>query len=289
MKQLRGRVAAITGAGSGIGRALALELAHEGCHLALSDINPESLADTAGLLPDNVTVTTTVLDVADRQAWIEWAQAVVDSHGQVHLIINNAGVALSAPAETTPLTDFRWVMDINFWGVVYGTQAFLPYLRASGRDHVVNISSLFGLIGVPTQAAYCAAKFAVRGFTESLRMELDIERDGVSATCVHPGGVATAIARSGKVAVDVEKLTGKTPERMRRMSERMIQTTSPTAAARAIIAGVKKDARRVVIGPDARMLDKIARLLGAGYQWMITRRMRTAAGWSKPERERVHE
>lgn len=176
MKQFANKVAAITGAGSGIGRALAMELAAVGCDLALSDISETGLKTTADQASaQGVKVTTTVLDVADRAAVYAWADQVVTDHGRVNLLFNNAGVALAAPAETTSQADFEWLMNINFWGVVYGTQAFLPHLRASGEGHVVNLSSLFGLIGMPTQASYCAAKFAVRGYTETLRMELEME------------------------------------------------------------------------------------------------------------------
>ncbi|HEX4902885.1 MAG TPA: SDR family oxidoreductase, partial [Acidimicrobiales bacterium] len=176
MEQLHGRVAAITGAGSGIGRALAVELARHGTHLALSDVDEVGLAETVTLAEGlGVKVTSARVDVADRAAVHAWADQVVADHGQVHLIFNNAGVALGATVEGVSYEDLEWLMGINFWGVVHGTKAFLPHLRAAGTGHVVNISSVFGLLGIPSQSAYNAAKFAVRGFTDALRMELEID------------------------------------------------------------------------------------------------------------------
>src|SRR4029079_17978802 len=197
MKSFEGRVAAITGAGSGIGRALAQELARRGAHLALCDIDEVGLAETVALCEGSgVKVTSQRVDVANRDAMYAWADQVVAHHGKVNLIFNNAGVALGATIEAMSFDDFEWLMGINFWGVVHGTKAFLPHLKAAGEGHIVNLSSVFGLISVPTQSAYNAAKFGVRGFTDALRIELDIERCGVSATTVHPGGVKTNIARN---------------------------------------------------------------------------------------------
>ncbi len=200
MKDFRGRVAAITGAGSGIGRALANALARQGAHLALSDIDDAGLAETVvqceGL---GVKITSEHVDVADRCAVYAWADCVVAEHGHVNLIINNAGVALGATVESMSYEDFEWLMNINFWGVVYGTKAFLPHLKLSGEGHIVNLSSVFGLISVPSQSAYNAAKFAVRGFSDTLRMELEIDGANLSVTTVHPGGIKTNIARNARV------------------------------------------------------------------------------------------
>jgi NADP-dependent 3-hydroxy acid dehydrogenase YdfG len=280
MKDFRARVAAITGAGSGIGRALALELARQGAQLALSDIDAAGLAGTAQQVTALGTrCTSSLVDVADRAAVFAWADACRGEHGQVHMVFNNAGVALAAPAATVRVEDFEWLMAINFWGVVHGTQAFLPHLRASGDGHVTNISSLFGIIAMPTQSAYNASKFAVRGYTEALRMELELEGAPVGVTCVHPGGVATHIALAQRVDAGIQAMVGMDADAFRREGNRMLQTTQPEAAARTILAGVRRNARRVVVGPDARAMDMIQRLLGAGYQALLvnrTRRLRAA-------------
>src|ERR1700689_2657232 len=209
MHDFNGRGAAITGAGSGIGRALANNLARKGAHLALSDINDEGLAEAVAQCEGHGgKVTAQHLDVADRAAVYSWADEVVGDHGQVNLVINNAGVALGATIEAMSYEDFEWLMNINFWGVVYGTKAFLPHLKLSGEGHIVNISSVFGLISVPSQSAYNAAKFAVRGFTDSLRMELEIEDANVSVTTVHPGGIKTNIARNARMDASVRDVAG---------------------------------------------------------------------------------
>jgi NAD(P)-dependent dehydrogenase (short-subunit alcohol dehydrogenase family) len=195
MKNFRDTTAAITGAGSGIGRALAINLAQRGASLAISDVDDSGLAETVGLCEGRgVKVTSQHLDVADRNAMFAWADDVADQHDGVNMIVNNAGVTLGATFEGSSIDDFEWLMNINFWGAVHGTQAFLPHLRAAGsagpeHGHVVNISSVFGLVSIPGQSAYNASKFAVRGFTDALRIELEIERAPVSTTTIHPGGI----------------------------------------------------------------------------------------------------
>ncbi len=265
MKHLNGRVAAITGAGSGIGRALATDLAGRGTHLALSDIDEVGLAETVGLCEGRgVKVTSQRLDVADRAAVEAWAQQVVDDHGKVNLIFNNAGVALGATVEGESYDDFHWLMDINFWGVVHGTKAFLPHLKASGEGHVVNISSVFGLVSIPAQSAYNAAKFAVRGFTDALRMELEIEGAPVSATTIHPGGIKTNIARSARFDESMSDVGGAvdaTPDEFDK-----IAMTTPEKAARQILTAVERDRRRALIGPDAKVFDLVSRLPAGVYQ-----------------------
>jgi NAD(P)-dependent dehydrogenase (short-subunit alcohol dehydrogenase family) len=266
MKSFDKRVAAITGAGSGIGRALAVELAQSGCHLALSDVNDKGLAETARQAArGGIQVSTLTVDVAQRGQVHAWAEEAVRTHGKVNLIFNNAGVAMGGTVEGSDYADYEWMMGINFWGVVYGTKAFLPHLKAAGEGHIVNVSSVFGLIAQPTQSAYNSAKFAVRGFTESLRQELDLERCGVSATCVHPGGIKTNIARNARMSKSVDRLIPGGSDRARQNFEKLFRT-SPEAAARKILAGVRCDARRVLIGPDAYVIDTLQRLAPAVYQ-----------------------
>ena len=265
MKSFEGRVAAITGAGSGIGRALAKDLAGRGAHLALSDIDTVGLAETVAQCEGHgVKVTSQRLDVADRAAVFAWADQVVGEHGKVNLIFNNAGVALAAPIESMSVDDFEWLMNINFWGVVSGTQAFLPHLKAAGEGHIVNLSSVFGLFSVPTQSAYNAAKFAVRGFTDALRMELEIDGCGVSATTIHPGGIKTNIARNARMDESVATAAGGA-DKAHRDFDKLARTT-PEKAALQILAAVENDKRRALIGPDAKVFDLMSRLPAGFYQ-----------------------
>ncbi|WP_273777733.1 SDR family NAD(P)-dependent oxidoreductase [Acinetobacter sp. GSS19] len=266
MNTFQNKVAAITGAGSGIGQQLALRLAEQGCHLALSDINQQGLTATLDLIKDlNVRVTTQIFDVADRTAMYAWAEQVVQQHGQVHMIFNNAGVALASTVEGASYEELEWIVGINFWGVVYGSKAFLPYLKQSGDGHIINLSSLFGLTAQPTQSAYNATKFAVRGFTESLAQELQLENCGVSALCVHPGGIRTNIANAARVNASLavqnpEDATGDFNEFLRMPAQQ---------AADEILQAVLKNKRRVLIGRDAKLLDLIQRLFPAGYQQLM--------------------
>lgn len=260
-------MAAITGAASGIGRALAEDLARRGAHLALSDVDEAGLAETAGRC-SGVKVTTRRVDVADRAAVFAWADEVVGEHGRVDLVVNNAGVALAGAAESLEIEDLEWIVGVNFWGVVHGTQAFLPKLKANGSGHVVNLSSVFGLISVPTQSAYNATKFAVRGFTDALRMELQIEGAPVSCTTVHPGGIATNIARSARVDDSVGKLSGVDPDDAARQFGKMLRTP-PEDAAKVILDGVLRNKRRVLVGADAKAIDLLARLPAGAYQGLL--------------------
>jgi NAD(P)-dependent dehydrogenase (short-subunit alcohol dehydrogenase family) len=275
MRDFNGRVAAITGAGSGIGRALANDLARRGAHLALSDIDDEGLAETVAQCEGRgVKITSQHLDVADRLAVERWADQVVADHGKVNLIINNAGVALGATIESVSYEDFEWLMNINFWGVVYGTKAFLPYLKASGEGHIVNLSSVFGLVSVPSQSAYNAAKFAVRGFTDTLRMELEIEGAPVSVTTIHPGGIKTNIAKNARIDESLNDMAGD-PDKARAEFERAF-VTSPEKAARQILSAVQRDRRRALIGPDAKVIDFVSRLPAGLYQGVLERGARIA-------------
>lgn len=265
MKNFKNKVAAITGAGSGIGQQLAILLAKQGCHLSLSDINEKGLQQTVELLKpySNITVTTKKLDVSDRDAVKQWAQETVQDHGSVNLIFNNAGVALGSTVEGATYEDLEWIVGINFWGVVYGTKEFLPFIKQTQDGHIINISSLFGLTAQPTQSGYNATKFAVRGFTESLRQELDIE-SGVSSLCVHPGGIRTNIAKSAKMSDSLNSL-GMDPTKSIQNFDKLLRTP-PEEAARQILQAVLKNKRRLLIGSDAKILDAFQRLFPTGYQ-----------------------
>jgi len=264
VKDFDGRVAAVTGAGSGIGRALAHELARRGAPLALSDIDELGLAETVSMCEGfGVKVTAQRVDVADRAAVEAWAAQVVADHGTVNLVVNNAGVALGATVDAVAYEDFDWLMRINFWGVVHGTKAFLPHLKRAGQGHIVNLSSVFGLISIPAQSAYNASKFAVRGFTDALRMELEIEQCGVSCTTVHPGGIKTNIARNARMDPSAALLSGD-DHSVDAFDK--VAMTSPKKAARQILAAVQKDKLRVLVGPDAKAIGLIARLPSSLYQ-----------------------
>lgn len=278
MRNMNGKVAAITGAGSGIGRELAAALARRGAHLSLTDIDTEGLADTVALCEGRgVKVTSRRLDVADRDAIYEWASAVPEEHGQVNLLFNNAGVALVADVATMSDEDMHWLVDINLWGVVNGCRAFLPHLEASGEGHIVNMSSVFGLLSIPSQSAYNIAKFGVRGFSDALRMELEISKSCVSVTTVHPGGVKTNIARSARQDPSTSTPTRKGQD-IGEAFDRIARTTADSAAAQ-ILAGVERNRRRVVVGADGKALDLISRLPAGLYQRVLVQGARSANRW----------
>jgi NADP-dependent 3-hydroxy acid dehydrogenase YdfG len=265
MKTLDGKVVVITGAGSGIGRALALRAADQGAALALSDWDEVGLVETAQQVQGRThrEVRTDKLDVRDRAGMQDYAASVRQHFGRVNVIVNNAGVALHGNFEEVAYEDFEWVIDVDFWGVVHGTKEFLPHLIESGDGHVVNISSLFGLVGMPGQTAYNAAKFAVRGFTEALRQEMLISRHPVQVTCVHPGGIRTAIARNARVTGSHDQA-----ETAKHFDTKLARMT-PERAAEIILDGVLSDKPRVVVGADAKALDWFVRLVGARYQRVI--------------------
>jgi NAD(P)-dependent dehydrogenase (short-subunit alcohol dehydrogenase family) len=272
MRSFSGKVAAITGAASGMGRSLAIALARRGCEVALSDIDEVALAETARLVrsASQVRVTTRRLDVSDEAAMKSWAQYVASEHGRCNLIFNNAGVSYAATVEGGDPADFARIIDIDYWGVVYGTRAFLPYLRASGDGHVINTSSVFGLIAFPGQSAYNSAKAAVRGFTEALRIELEMSGAPVSATCVYPGGIRTNIARASKMHPSMADLGIGDLEQMRKNFEVRLRL-SPDDAAEIILRGVQRNALRVLVGFDARMIDWVQRLLPDRYHSVLVR------------------
>lgn len=270
MKSFHGKVAAITGAGSGIGRALALELAQAGCDLALSDINQNNLIETANLLEKfGVRVTTAKVDVSKQDEVASWAQQVVNEHSKVNMIFNNAGVAHAGTVADTSYADYEWVLSINFWGVVYGTKEFLPHLISSGDGHVINISSVFGIFAQPMVSAYNASKFAVRGFTEALRQELDMQDNSVSASCVLPGGIKTNIAQSARVDPSIQQLSGQNKNNATSLFEKLLNTSAQEAA-QTILRGVLSNKRRILIGMDARAADALQRSAPAAYQKLVT-------------------
>ena len=267
-----GSTAVITGAASGIGRALALDLARRGANLAISDVDKDGLRETVDRCTTaGATVRSYHLDVADREAFLAHADEVASDFGSVHLVVNNAGVAVTATVEEITWDDFDWIMGINFWGVVHGTKAFLPHLIASGDGHLVNISSVFGFIGVPSQSSYNAAKFAVRGFTEALRQEMIAERRPVAVSCVHPGGIRTNIVRHSRMTA----AEGEKDELVKDFAR--IARTSPEKAAAIILRGVDRKKARILVGPDAYLIDGLARLTGAGYQGLVARGARRRA------------
>ena len=261
MDTFNDKVAAITGAGSGIGRALAIELARRGCKLALADIDTAGLTETKRLAGvEDARCSTHGFDVSDRDAVEQFAAAVVAEHGGIHLAINNAGVTFVDSVEKLDYADFDWLMGINFWGVVYGTKAFLPFMLEAGEGHIVNISSLFGLMSSPMQAAYNASKFAVRGFTEALRVEMT--GSPINVSCVHPGGIKTSIVANARFNAESVPVSRKELETWFDAEAR----TSAEDAARTIIRGVEKNKVRILVGSDARVADKIVRIFPASYE-----------------------
>jgi NAD(P)-dependent dehydrogenase (short-subunit alcohol dehydrogenase family) len=276
MSFLSNGVAVVTGAGSGIGRALAQQLAAAGSALALADIDEAGLLETArSLEKKSALVTTHVLDVADEDGVRSFAEDVAGRHGRVTLLINNAGVALHGNFEEVSLDDFRLLMNINFWGTVYGVKFFLPLLRREKRAQIVNISSVFGMVAPAGQCAYAASKFAVRGFTEALRHELD--GGNVCVSCVHPGGIRTQIARRARVGAGV---TGTGHQEKAARFEKLLRT-SPEAAAARILRGVERREPRVLIGADAYQVDILLRFRPATYWKTLSRRLEKLAGESR--------
>jgi NADP-dependent 3-hydroxy acid dehydrogenase YdfG len=264
MEGFAGKVAVVTGAGSGIGQALAVELGRSGAKLAISDVDVEGLAHTEEQLKAiGVPVKSDRLDVTEREAFLAYADAVNEHFGKVNQIYNNAGIAFTGDIEVSQFKDIERVMDVDFWGVVNGTKAFLPHLIASGDGHVINVSSVFGLLSVPGQGAYNSAKFAVRGFTEALRQEMVLAGHPVGVTTVHPGGIKTAIARNATAAEGLDQ------EQLAKLFDKRLAKTSPQRAAQIILEAVRKNKARVLVGADAKGLDILVRLTGSGYQRII--------------------
>ncbi len=261
-------VVVITGAASGIGRALAIRLAREPiAGIAISDVNEKDLAETEKLINNpNLKVTAHLVDVADESEMRRFAEEVVENHGRVTHIINNAGVALGGTLKDVSLDDIRWLMNINFWGVIHGTKIFLPHLEREKSAHIVNFSSIFGIIAPPGNAAYSASKFAVRGFTEALRHEL--EGTNIAVSVVHPGGVKTNIANNAKIGEGVALSTQELRERKEKMNRNLSRTT-PEQAAEIIVKGIKNRNPRILIGADARLLSLIGRFFPRRYFSLI--------------------
>ena len=257
-------VVVITGAASGIGRALAVRLSKEPiAGIAIADVNENELAETKQLAErSGVKVTDHRVDVSSENEMRSFADDVINQHGRVTHVINNAGVALGGAVNEVSLDDIRWLMGINFWGVVHGTKVFLPHLERESSAHIVNISSIFGIFAPPGQAAYCASKFAVRGFTECLRQEL--AGSNIAVSVVHPGGVSTNIANDARIGDGVTMTETQIKERKKRINKNLARTT-PDEAAEIIVRGIRARAPRILIGSDARALDRIARFFPRKY------------------------
>ncbi len=267
MRPFEGRVAVVTGAASGIGRAVALRLAARGCDLAICcDSNVQGLGETAsGIEQLGRQVSTHQVDVSDRDAVYAFARDVLKEHGRVEILVNNAGVGMVSPIETMEYTDFEWLVNINFWGYVYCTKAFLPHLRKH-ESHIANVSSVWGIWAAPAQAAYSVSKFAVRGFTEALSQELAQTRTSVSV--VIPGGVRTDIVRNSRYRSGAGNLSD--PQAATKLFDRLAMT-SPEDAARIIVCGMERRKRRILVGPDAYLIDGLQRLFPSAYQSIFPR------------------
>ena len=265
MKTLDDKVVVVTGAGSGIGRALALDLARRGSLLALSDVDETGLAETVALVQRIGVreVRSDRLDVSDRGAFQRYALDVVQHFGRVNVVVNNAGVALSGDLGDLDYDDIDWIIGVNFWGVVHGTKEFLPHLISSGDGHVVNLSSLFGLVSMPGQSMYNATKYAVRGMTEALREEMLIAGHPVGVTSVHPGGIKTAIARNARVSAK------ESQEDTASFFDEKLAKMTPEKAASIIVQGILKNRARVLVGLDAHALHTFAKVVGSRYQDVV--------------------
>lgn len=263
METFAGKVAVVTGAGSGIGRALAVELARRGAKLAISDVDVDGLARTEQQIRAlGASTRADRLDVTEREAVLAYADDVGDHFGSVNQIYNNAGIAFMGDVEVTEFKDLERVMEVDFWGVVNGTKAFLPHLIASGDGHVVNISSMYGLFAVQGQAAYNSAKFAVRGFTEALRQEMAAAGHPVKVTCVHPGYIKTPLIHNASTASNLDK------NALASVFDK-VAITSPERTARIVLRAVEGGKARVLPGADAKLYDAIVRVTGSGYMRLL--------------------
>jgi short-subunit dehydrogenase len=280
MTAISGSAAAVTGAASGIGRALALELAARGCDLALADRDEAGLQQVAAEIGKEIgkggtcKVTTHRVDVGEPAQIQEFAQAAIAAHPSLNIVINNAGVALLGAFNEVDQAQMEWLININFWGVVHGTRAFLPHLSKQREAHIVNLSSIFGILAPPGQTAYCAAKFAVRGFSESLRHELAMANSPVKLSVVHPGGVSTNIVRNSRSGSGIAD-NARRAQSIDRFDA--IAKTTPPIAAQRIILGIEKNQPRILIGNDAWFMDLLQRFRPATYWAVLAKRIGRAA------------
>lgn len=265
MRELEGKVAVVTGAGHGIGRETAVALAKKGCRLAICDVNLQALEALRGELEAGGTeVTAHGVDVSDKTQMAGFASEVIDAHGKAHILVNNAGVTVYASFEEHSIEDLEWIFGVNLWGVIYGCKFFLPHLKAAGEGHIVNLSSVFGIIAPPLQTSYVATKFAVRGFSESLRAELTEENIGV--TSVHPGAIQTNIVRNARLVTDTHK---KLRDGTQRLFDRL--GTTPDVVAARVVKAIEDNSPRVLITKEAHMADALKRLMPATTDGIIAR------------------
>ncbi len=272
MNNINTKTVVITGVGSGIGKALALNFAKAGCKLAINDFDQESLLATAKEAKEvgAADIFVKAFDVAKWEEMQDFASDVEKHYGAADIMINNAGVALGAySVQSVTIPDFEWLMGINFWGMVYGTKAFLPLLIKSKEASIVNISSILGIGGLGNQAPYCASKFGIRGFTESLRMEAMIDFPHVNVISVHPGGIQTNIAKSARM--DQSNYTEEQKAaKAKEIEEAFINT--PDYAANTIINGIKSKKQKVLIGKDAKWMNFLIKWFPVGYTKMFIKR-----------------
>ncbi len=265
MRHLEGKVAVVTGAGHGIGRETALALANKGCHLAICDVNEDALEALRGEMEaEGVTVTSHHVDVSDQTQMRQFTSDVVDAHGEVNILVNNAGVTVYASFEEHSIEDIEWIFSVNLWGVIYGCKFFLPHLKAAGEGHIVNLSSVFGIIAPPLQTSYVATKFAVRGFSESLRAEL--AGDNIGVTSVHPGAIQTNIVRNARLITDTHK---ELRDSTQRLFDRL--GTTPDVVAARVVKAIEYNSPRVLITKEARMADALKRLMPATADGIVAR------------------
>ncbi len=274
MTAIRGTAAVVTGAAGGIGRALALALAARGADLALADRDEAGLADVAAEIGNGRKVTVHRVDVGEPSEIASFAQAAIAAHPSLNIVINNAGVALLGQFSEIDQPQMDWLMNINFWGTVHSTRAFLPHLSTRPEGHIVNLSSIFGIIAPPGQTAYCASKFAVRGFSESLRHELQTAKSPVRISVVHPGGVATNIARNSRSGSAIAD-NARRADAIERFDK--VAKKSPAAAASRIIEGIENNENQILIGSDARFMDILQRIRPATYWAPLARRLEKMA------------